>query len=72
MNVTSSSITHAALDGLSRAREQAASASRRIAEGPIEAKDVVDLKIAEHAFKANAAVLGVANRMQDRLLDILA
>ncbi len=72
MKVAPANITQTALDGLTRAREQAATASQRIATGPIEAKDIVSLKTAEHAFKANAAVLDVAKRMQERLLDIFA
>jgi flagellar basal body rod protein FlgC len=40
--------------------------------GPIEAEDIVSLKTAEHAFKANAAVLAATKRMEERLLDILA
>ncbi|MBL6954890.1 MAG: hypothetical protein ISR50_19830 [Alphaproteobacteria bacterium] len=70
MKIAPSNLTQTALDGLNRAKEQAATASQRIAAGPLEAEDVVSLKLAEHAFKANAAVLNVAKRMQDRLLDI--
>jgi len=40
--------------------------------GPVEAEDIVSLKTAELAFKTNAAVLDVAKRLQDRLLDIFA
>ena len=32
-----------ALNGLTKATEQAAAAAQRIVEGPIEAKDIVDL-----------------------------
>ncbi|NQV61218.1 MAG: hypothetical protein HQ502_16245 [Alphaproteobacteria bacterium] len=70
MKIAPSNLTQTALDGLTRAKEQAATASQRIVAGPLEAEDVVSLKQAEHAFKANAAVLNVAKRMQDRLLDI--
>lgn len=70
MKIAPANITQTALDGLTRAREQAATASQRIATGPVEAEDIVSLKVAEHSFKANAAVLGVAQRMQERLLDI--
>ncbi len=72
MKVAATNITQTAFDGLSRAREQAATASQRIAAGPLEAEDVVSLNNAAHAFKANAAVLDVARRMQDRLLDMFA
>jgi len=60
-----------ALNGLTKATEQAA-AAQRIVEGPIEAKDIVDLKVSEHAFKSSAAVLSADKRMHDRLLDILS
>ncbi|MBT7756049.1 MAG: hypothetical protein HN732_01905 [Rhodospirillaceae bacterium] len=72
MNIAPSNIAQTALTGLSRATEQADTASKRIVAGPLEAEDVVSLKTAEHAFKANAAVLEVAKRMQERLLDIFA
>ncbi|MDP6688509.1 MAG: hypothetical protein QF384_03325 [Alphaproteobacteria bacterium] len=61
-----------ALEGITKAREQAAASSQRLAKGPVEAEDIVSLKLSEHAFKANAAVMGAAKRMQDRLLDIFA
>jgi hypothetical protein len=61
-----------ALNGLTKATEQAAAAAQRIVEGPIEAKDIVDLKVSEHAFKSSAAVLSADKRMHDRLLDILS
>ena len=72
MKVAQTNITQTALEGPTRAREQAAASSQRIAAGPVEAEDIVSLKSAEHAFKANAAVLDVAHRMHDRLLDIFA
>ncbi len=72
MKVPSTQVSQTSLEGMHRAREQAASAARRIVEGPIEAEDIVSLNLAEHAFKANAAVLGTEKRMQERLLDIFA
>ncbi len=72
MKVAPANITQTAFEGLSRAKEQADAASQRIAAGPLEVEDVMSLKFAEHAFKANAAVLDVAKRMHDRLLDIFA
>ena len=72
MKAAPANITQTALQGLSRAREQAAAASQRIAAGPIEAEDIVSLNAAEQATKANAAVLGADRRMHDRLLDIFA
>ena len=72
MQIAPTNIAQTALDGLSRAREQAATASQRIAAGPLEAEDIVSLKSTEQAFKANAAVLAVAKRMHERLLDIFA
>ncbi len=72
MKVIPGNAAQTALEGLSRSRAQAATASQRIAAGPVEAEDIVSLKIAELAFKANGAVLGAAKRMEERLLDILA
>ena len=72
MKEISGNAARIALDGLSRSHAQAATASQRIVAGPIEAEDIVSLKTAEHAFKANAAVLAATKRMGERLLDILA
>jgi len=72
MTMLTTNIAQTALSGLNRAGADAAAAARRIVEGPVEAKDIVDLKLSEHAFKANAAVLGAEKRMHDRLLDIFA
>ena len=72
MRIASGNMVQTALEGVTKAREQGAEASQRLAKGPVEAEDIVSLKVAEHAFRANAAVMGVAKRMQDRLLDIFA
>lgn len=74
MNVTptsSADLFRTSVQGLQRAEAQANKAAQKIAEGEIEAKHIVDLKTAEAAHKANAAVIRVADRMQDDLLDIL-
>ena len=72
MKVPSSNIGQTALNGLNRAREQADAAPGRIVEGPVKAGDIVALKLSEHAFKANAAVLGAEKRLHERLRDIFA
>ncbi|MCB9948987.1 MAG: flagellar hook protein FlgE [Rhodospirillaceae bacterium] len=61
-----------ALTGMNRAFDQADGAARRIAGGNVEAEPVIDLLSAKTAVQANAAVVRTADRMQDRLLDILA
>lgn len=61
-----------AAEGMNRAGAKAHQAATKLAAGEVEAKHVVDLKLAEHAHKANAAVFRTADRMTDRLLDILA
>ncbi len=69
---STSGVFRTAQQGLQKAEAQAGKAAQKLAEGELEAKHVVDLKIAEAAHKANAAVIRVAQRMQDDLLDILA
>jgi flagellar basal body rod protein FlgC len=61
-----------ALSGLNRATEKANAAAENIASGEVRAEDIVDLKIAETAFKANAAVVRTAAEMDKRLLDLFA
>jgi hypothetical protein len=61
-----------ALNGLNRATEKANAAAANIASGRVEAEDIVDLKLATMAFKANAAVVRAADELDKRLLDIVA
>jgi hypothetical protein len=61
-----------ALSGLNRATEKANTAAANIASGEVRAEDIVDLKIAETAFMANAAVVRTAADMDKRLFDIFA
>ena len=72
MKIAAGSIPQTAINGLTKARAQAAAAAQRIVEGPVQAKDIVSLKQSEHAFKASAAVLNADKRMHDRLLAILS
>jgi len=69
---STASIFQTGVQGLQKAESQAADAARKIAEGEVEAEHIVNLITAEAAHKANAAVIRVADRMQDQLLDILA
>jgi hypothetical protein len=74
MNVSptsSADLFRTGAQGLQRAEAQANKAAQKLADGELEAKHIIDLKTAEAAHKANAAVLGVADRMHDDLLDIL-
>ena len=59
------------VQGLKKAEAQAHDAAQKIAAGEVEAKHIVDLKTAEAAHKANAAVIRIADRMHEELLDIL-
>jgi phosphoribosylformimino-5-aminoimidazole carboxamide ribonucleotide (ProFAR) isomerase len=60
------------LHGLKKAETQANLSAQKIAAGEVEVKHIVDLKAAETAHKANAAVIRIADRMNGELLDILA
>ena len=72
MKIAASDAYATAVNGLQRASSQAGKAAERIASGEIEPRPIVELKTAETAFKANAAVIRTLNDMDDRLLDILA
>ncbi|HEY8963540.1 MAG TPA: hypothetical protein VIN59_03655 [Alphaproteobacteria bacterium] len=78
------SVLSTALNGLNAASNKAAKAASSIAGVPEEAvpgqevstaapdpQDIVDLKIAESAYKANAAVIRVDNEMSKELLRIV-
>lgn len=71
-SITSIGAIPTALTGLNRATEKVNTAATNIASGEVKAEDVVDLKVAEASFKANAAVVRTAADMDKRLLDILA
>ncbi len=72
MKITGSDAYATAVQGLQRANAQADKAANRIVSGEIEARPIVELKTAETAFKANAAVIRTLDELDDRLLDILA
>lgn len=72
MKISGSDAFATAVQGLRRATSQANSAAQRIVEGEIEPRPIVELKSAEHGFKANAAVIRTLDEMDERLLDILA
>lgn len=61
-----------AILGMSKAETKANEAASKLASGDIDARDIVELKLAETAHKANAAVFRTADKMTDQLLDILA
>ncbi len=65
-----------ALQGLQAASKEVADKAERISNsfvsGEDPTSDIVDLKQAEHAFKANAKILKVADQLDQDVLDILA
>ena len=72
MPISGAGMFPAALAGLGRASERAARAAADIASGHLDPRPIVDLKLAETDFKANARVLAAADEMERSLLDILA
>lgn len=60
------------LSGLQRASQQLNQSSARIAQGEIEVEPIVDAKVAEAGFKANAQVIKAADELTETALDLLA
>ena len=65
-----------ALSGLTSAAKQVDQGAQRIAENATNnasqsnlIEDIVDIKVAETSYKANLAVLKVANELSDELLE---
>ena len=61
-----------ALSGLNTATKQVENAAQSIATSPSQEnliEDVVDIKVAETAYKANVAVLRVADELNEELLN---
>lgn len=69
------SILSTALNGMTNAISRVDRAAQNIANAPATQdsmiEDIVDIKSAQHQFKANLAVLRVQNDMQDELLKSL-
>ena len=63
-----------ALQRLDKASRDVAEVARDVAEGGIEslADGATELKLAETVFRANAAVVRVADEMEGKLLNITA
>lgn len=59
-----------ALEGLKKASSQIEQASQNIAEGAVNAEDVVSLSLAATSFKANAAVIRTESETMQTLLDV--
>lgn len=60
-----------ALGGIQKASNSVAKAAENIADPAKQdsmVEDIVDIKVAENAFKANVAVLKTTDEMQDELL----
>ncbi|MDP6708842.1 MAG: hypothetical protein QF893_21065 [Alphaproteobacteria bacterium] len=73
MEIKTGTVLGNAAQGMQKAGRDAGDAARRITDGgELDARDVVDLKIAEVQFKASAKVFKVGADMQRHLLDVLA
>lgn len=73
MEIKATSVLGAAVQGLRKAGEEAGEAAARITDGDeIDVRDIVELKLAEHQFKASVKVFEVGVEMEKHLLDILA
>jgi flagellar hook protein FlgE len=70
MEITSSTTISNALEGLKKAQSQIEQVSQNVAEGSVEAEDVVSLSLAATNFKANAAVIRTENETMQALLDV--
>lgn len=70
MEITSSSAISNAVEGLKKAQSQIEQAAQNVAEGAVEAEDVVSLSLAATSFKANAAVIRTENETVQSLLDV--
>ena len=68
------SITSISLAGLQSAAARLEQSAQRVAsdQNADLPKDIVEQKMAEHAFKANLVALRTANEMTKQMLDILA
>jgi len=60
------------LQTIQRAEQRLDAAARRVAEGPLEPEDAVELKRAERESETGIAVIRVADRVAGTLLDLLA
>ena len=69
---------YSALSGIRAAEQQTQKAADGISRFSIEkddtnlVRDIVDLKTAKHALKANVNVMKAADEMEEQLLDIYA
>lgn len=65
---------NSALSGLQNASKQVEQSAQNIAEGPSSGsnliEDVVDIRVAETAFRANVQTIQVAQELSDELLRI--
>ena len=66
------SVTAISLAGLQAAASRLEASARRVAAGDADLpKEIVERKIAEHAFKANLIAMRTANEMTKAMLDML-
>jgi hypothetical protein len=72
MNVSRTDAQTSALGGLSSARARMDDDASAIAADPSDIDAIVDLSMAEYAFKVNAVVLRESNRSLQSLVDMLA
>ncbi len=65
---------NSALSGLQTASRQVEQSAQNIAEGPSSTsnliEDVVDIRVAETAFKANVQTIKIAQELSEELLNI--
>ena len=67
------SVTAISLAGLQSAAARLEASAKRVASGQDDLPaELVEQKMAEHAFKANLIALKTANEMTKQMLDILA
>ena len=70
MEITTSSTISTAVEGLKKAQAQLEQTAQNVAEGAVDAEDVVALSLAATSFKANAAVIRTENETVQSLLDV--
>lgn len=65
-------ISKTALKGMQTATSKLNESAAKIASGSVDAETVVDSKLAENDFKANAKMLKVDQELQKAVLDLMA
>lgn len=71
-NANLSNATSNAIGGLQRAEQRLGNTAQNIANGSLDPKDVVDLRLEANLFKANTKVLKTTDEISKSLLDVVA